>query len=175
MIVKYQNTKANYLKIFNDSLGVSIYRDKILRNRKVKYTGYFSTTLIQITLSLVFLILMLVLTSKYYTFLSFFLFALSLVCLVFVIINAMLPLFSVLFFLRKDDGEITVNKEGITFGLDDELGLKVGWAHIRGVIVGKHSVNIILDYPYYFYFDKKYKSEIVKAIREYNESLLILK
>ena len=36
MTVKYQNTKANYLKIFNDSLGVSIYRDKILRNRKVK-------------------------------------------------------------------------------------------------------------------------------------------
>lgn len=175
MTVKYQNNKANYLKIFNDSLGVSIYRDRILRNRKVKYMGYFSTTIIQLVLALVFLFLMLLLTTSYYTFLSFFLFTLSLVSLIFVIINAMLPLFSVFFFLRKDEGEINVSKEGITFGLDDELGLKVGWAHIRGIIVGKHSVNIILDYPYYFYFDKKYKNEIVKAIREYNDSLVILK
>ena len=175
MTVKYQNTKANYLKIFNDSLGVSIYRDKILRNRKVKYMGYFSTTIIQLVLALVFLFLMLLLTTSYYTFLSFFLFSLSLVSLIFVIINAMLPLFSVFFFLRKDEGEIKVSKEGILFGLDDELGLSVGWAHVRGVIVGKYSVNIILDYPYYFYFDKKYKNEIVKAIREYNDSLVILK
>ena len=175
MTVKYQNNKANYLKIFNDSLGVSIFRDKILRNRKVNYMGYFSTTIIQIILALVFLFMTLLLATTYWTFLSFFLFCLAVVALIFVIINAMLPLFSVFFFIRKDEGELKVDKEGITFGLDDELGLKVGWAHIRGIIVGKHSVNIILDYPYYFYFDKKYKTEIVKAIREYNESVLILK
>ena len=175
MTVKYQNNKANYLKIFNDSLGVSIFRDKILRNRKVNYMGYFSTTIIQIILALVFLFMTLLLATTYWTFLSFFLFCLAVVALIFVIINAMLPLFSVFFFIRKDEGELKVDKEGITFGLDDELGLKVGWAHIRGVVVGKHSINIILDYPYYFYFDKKYKTEIVKAIREYNESVLILK
>ena len=175
MIVKYQNDKGNYLKIFNDSLGVSIYRDKILRNRKVKYMGYFSTTIIQLVLSLVFLFLMLLLTTSYFTFLSFILFCLSIVSFVFVIINAMVPLLCVFFFSRKDESELKVDKDGITFGLDDELGLKVGWVHIRGVIVGKHSINIILDYPYFFYFDKKYKSEIVKAIREYNESVLILK
>ena len=118
---------------------------------------------------------MLLLTTSYFTFLSFILFCLSIVSFVFVIINAMVPLLCVFFFSRKDESELKVDKDGITFGLDDELGLKVGWVHIRGVIVGKHSINIILDYPYFFYFDKKYKSEIVKAIREYNESVLILK
>ena len=175
MTVKYQLTKGNYLKIFNDALGVSIFRDKILRNRKVKYMGFFSTTSLQVILSLVFLFLMLLLTTSYYTFLSFFLFCFALTCFIYVILNAMLPLLCVFFFTRSDEGELKVDKDGITFGLDNDLGLKVGWTHIRGVVVGKSSVNIILDYHYFFYFDKKYKNEIIKAIREYNESLLIIK
>ncbi|MBQ8131877.1 MAG: hypothetical protein IJ193_05245 [Bacilli bacterium] len=173
--VKYQTTKGNYLKIFNDSLGISIFRDKILRNRKVKYMGFLSITSLQVILSLLFLFMMLILATNYYTFLSFFLFCLSLTCFIYVIINAMIPLLCAFFFTRSDEGELTIDENGITFGLDTDLGLKVGWAHIRGVVVGKHSVNIILDYNYFFYFDKKYKSEIVKAIREYNESLIILK
>lgn len=175
MKIKYDLKREKNFKVFNDSLGVALNRNNILRSKKVKYMNYLTMVILELLVSTIFLSLMILLTYRYYCLLSICLTIFGAGALIYVIINASIPLLFANCFFRKDEGELEVNEKGITFALDDEEALTIGWTHFKGVIVGRHSINLVTDYKYYFYFDKKYDKEIIEAVKKYNQSIIIVK
>ena len=175
MKIKYTMNRRNILKVFNDSLGVALNRENILRSKNVKYINYLTFVILELLICSIFLSLMIFLTFYFYCLLSICLTIFGLCALIYVMISTMIPLIFATCFFRRDDVEIEINEEGITYTLDDDETLTLGWSHFKGVIVGKHSVNLITDYKYYFYFDKEHQKEIIDAVKKYNDSIIVVK
>ncbi len=175
MKVQYQTDRSKMLKVFNESLGISLNKENILRNKKLKYINYITFMLLEFLICTIFLLLMFLVDWQYNNLLSKGFVLFGLVGLILIFVNSLSPILLTNCFFRRDKVELQIDKEGITFTLDDDQLLTTGWSHIKGVIIGKYSLNIITDYPYYFYFEKEHKKEILDAIKKYNDSIRIVK
>ncbi len=175
MRVEYNVKNKNSFKVFNDAMGVALNRENIIRGKKVKYLSYLSASILEIIIALMFLILMLTLTKAYYCTLSIVLVFIATLLFIFMILNILYPLLFASWIIFREENELEIDEKGISFYFDDDQYYTLGWTHIRALIIGKHSLNFITDDKFFFYFDKKYRNDILSAIKEYNESLLIIK
>ena len=175
MKIKYNVKSKNNFKVFNDSMGIALNRESIIRNRKVRYLGYLKASVIELEIALLFLCLMIIVQYTYPCTLSTFLTIFATISFIVMIISVLYPLLFATFFTSRDENELEINEKGISFYFDDDQCITLGWTKIRALVIGKYSMNFITDEPYYFYIDKKYRLEVIKAIKEYNKSLLIIK
>ncbi len=175
MKISYNMKDSNLFKVLNDSMGVSLYKENILKSRKLKYMKYFNVMFLITIIEILFLSLMLVLEKMYPCFLSLVLVALATAILIYSLIKWTKPIIFSLCFTKYEQGEIEISEKGIAFPFDEDITFNLGWSHIKGIIVGKESLNFVTDYEYYFYLDKKYKKEVEEAVKAYNKSLIIVK
>ncbi len=174
MRIRYSVKNNNSFKVFNDSMGIALNRENIIRSRKVKYLSYLSVSLLELSISFLFLLLMIVLNYTLYCTLSIFLTTFATLLFIFMIISVLYPLLFATCFILSEENELEINENGISFYFDDDQYYTLGWTHIRALVVGKYSLNFITDEKYYFYLDKKYRKQVREAIAKYNESLLII-
>lgn len=175
MRIKYNIKNKNSFKVFNDSMGIALNRENIIRSKRVKYLSYTTISILQLIIVTTFLTLTLIINNLYYCRLSIFLTCLATLAFIFMIINILYPLLFATCFVLRDENELEINEKGISFYLDDDQCITLGWTHIRALAIGKYSLNFLTDDFYYFYLDKKYRHEVIKAVKEYNESLLIIR
>lgn len=175
MKISYNMKNSNIFKMLNDSMGISLYKDNILKSRKLKYIKYFTAMLLVTVIELVFLSMMIVLSKLYPSFISLTLVAVATTILIYSIIKWTKPIIFSLCFTKYETGEIEITEKGIAFPFDDDITFNLGWSHIKGIIIGQESLNFITDYDYYFYLDKKYKKEVIDAIKLYRPNLIIVK
>ena len=175
MRIKYNIKNKNSFKVFNDSMGVALNRENIIRGKKVKYLNYLSISVLELLISIIFLGLMLLLNYNYTCTLSLVLIAIATLLFIYMVINILYPLLFTTCFVLKEENELEINEKGVSFYFDDDQCYTLGWTHIRALAIGKYSINFLTDDSYYFYLDRKYQSEVLKAIKVYNNSLLILK
>lgn len=175
MKIKYDLKKGNRFKVFNDSMGVALFSKSILENKKVKYLNYFTLVFLELLIGGTFLGLMLILLCRIYCILSLLLTAFALVSFIYILFNSLTPLICAAYFLTRDEGELKIDKKGVSFSIDDDESITIGWSRIKGIIIGKHSINFITDEKYYFYLDKSNKKEVIDAIKKYNETIRIVK
>lgn len=175
MKIKYRVKDKNSFKVFNDSMGLALNRENIIRSKNVKYLSYLLVSILEIMICLIFLGMMIILCESYPCALSIFLVYFATILSIFMIISVLYPLLFASLVMLREENELEINENGIAFYLDDDQYILLGWTHIRALVIGKKSLNFITDNLYYFYLDKKHKDEILKAVKEYNESLLIIK
>lgn len=175
MRIKYNIKNGNSFRVFNDSMGIALNRENIIRGKKVKYLNYLTISVLELLVTILFLGLMLLLNYNYSCTLSIVLIIAATLLFIYMMISILYPLLFATCFVLKEENELEINKKGVSFYLDDDQCYTLGWTHIRALAIGKYSVNFLTDEPYYFYLDRKYQAEVIKAIKEYNSSLLIIK
>lgn len=175
MRIKYNIKNGNSFKVFNDSMGIALNRENIIRGKKVKYLSYLTISILELLISMLFLGLMLLLNYSYSCTLSLILIVIATLLFIYIMINILYPFLFATCFVIKEENELEINEKGVSFYFDDDTCYTLGWTHIRALAIGKYSINFLTDDSYYFYLDKKYQGAVIKAIKEYNESLLIIK
>lgn len=175
MRIKYNIKNSNSFKVFNDSMGIALNRENIIRGKKVKYLSYLTVSLLELLIVIIFLGLMLLLNSSYPCTFSFVLIIVATLLFIYMMINILYPFLFATCFVLKEENELEINEKGVSFYFDDDSCYTLGWTHIRALAVGKYSINFLTDDSYYFYLDRKYQADVIKAIKEYNKSLLIIK
>lgn len=175
MRIKYNVHNKNRFKTFNDSMGVALNRKNIIESRKLKYMKYTTASIMQVCISFVFLGLMLILLNVQYCLMSVILVWVAVLTTIFMVLNVLYPLIFATLFIGREQNELEINEKGISFYFEDDECITLGWTHVKALIIGKYSLNFITDDFYYFYLDKKYRKQVIDAIKEYNESLLIIK
>ncbi len=175
MRIKYNEQNKSSFKVFNDSMGIALNRNNIIRSKKAKYMDYALLAMLELFVATIFLVLMIILNTVFPCKLSVFLAYFAITLLFFIILSILYPLIFTTCFILKDENELEINEKGITFYLDDDQYVTLGWTHIKALVIGKYSMNFITDNLYYFYLDKKYKKELLNVLKEYNDSLLIIK
>ena len=84
-------------------MGIALNRENIIRSRKVKYLSYLSVSLLELSISFLFLLLMIVLNYTLYCTLSIFLTTFATLLFIFMIISVLYPLlFATCFILSEE-------------------------------------------------------------------------
>lgn len=175
MRIRYNIKNKDSFKVFNDSMGIALNRENIIRSKKVKYLSYLTVSILELIISISFLGLMLLLNYTYTYTLSMILVAVATILFIYLMFTILYPLLFATCFVIKEENELEINEKGVSFYFDDDQCYTLGWTHIRALAIGKHSINFLTDESYYFYLDKKHQAEVIKAIKEYNDSLLIIR
>ena len=66
MRIKYNIKNKNSFKVFNDSMGIALNRENIIRSKRVKYLSYTTVSILQLIIVITFLILILIINNLYY-------------------------------------------------------------------------------------------------------------
>lgn len=166
------NVGNNYFKIYSESHGVAINKNKILKAKKSKCLNYFQMILI-IFLSILILSILLILLNNCYTL------SLSILFITFNIVFISLSLLQIIstYFYRKSkkfNNSIIIDKEGITDNSFQGIKMVFSWDKIKGVVIKKYSITILTDTRCYFYFDISNKDDIIKSVNKYGSKDLII-
>lgn len=175
MKVKYDMTD-NYFKCYNESQGIIVNKNEILRNHKFKLYSYIEKGFINIMLILIVLI-----CSR----LMFYLIGDNLISNILNVISFIFLILMVLYFImfyisysvekrRKHVGYLEIDAEGIKDYSEDGMIVGFSWSNIKGIVINKHTINILTDNSIYFFIDIKYKERLLIAIERYNQNLTII-
>ena len=165
-----EKIQEKHFKCYNEALGMAVSKSYILNNKKCSKLGYIEK-LSFLSLCLFVLAIILIMTSNIYMdYLARFL------CLIIGIFIVMIATRILMYFTRnKKSYKTIINEEGIT---DESLyGIKMlfTWDKIKAVVINKHSIVILMDVPIFLYFSSVLEDKIVKSLKKYNKTDLIIK
>ena len=175
MKVKYDTDNKKAFQIFNDSMGVALNKNNIIKSKKVKYINYLAYEVICLIIATIFLGMALLLTFTYFSYLSIIISLIATASFIYIVLSAAYPLLFMQSFKITNETLLEINEKGLTYYFDSDEYITLGWTHIRALVYGKYSLNFITDEFYYFYLDKSKRKEILEAIKKYNDSLVIIK
>jgi len=175
MRIKYDMTD-NYFNCYNESQGIIVNKDDIIRNPKFKLHNYIEKGIINVLLIFVILIV---------SNLIFYIIGENIITKILNILSFIMLILMVLYFLmfyigysvekrRKHIGALEVDADGIKDYSDDGMVIGFSWDNIKAVVIKKHTINILTDGTIYFFIDVKYKDRLLLAIERYNKDLLII-
>ena len=175
MKIKYDMTD-NYFKCYNESQGIMMAKDEILKNPKSKLYTYIEKGVINLLLIVLVLILSRIL--YYFDNSNGITKILDIICL---ISTCLLVLYFFIFFTgylvekrRKHVGNLEVDATGIKDLSDNGMIIGFSWDNIKAVVIKKHTVNIITDSSIYLFMNVRYKDRLLNAIERYNPTLPII-
>lgn len=175
MRIKYDMTD-NYFKCYNESQGIIVNKDEIIKNPKFKLYNYIEKGIINIILILIIFICSRILSYMIGS--NIMSRILDIICIV---SFGLMILYFVVFYIgysiekrRKHFGNLEVDAEGIKDFSADGMVIGFSWDNIKAVVIKKHTINILTDNSIYFFIDVKYKERLLIAIERYNPNLLII-
>lgn len=175
MKIKYDLEK-NYFNLFNEAQGIVTFKKDILKKTDKKVLSYTGKCLSYLKIILIISIFTLIFyfidNNSFFTKTLLYLLAL---------IFGLLTIMVVVFIAgyqdakkRKNSGEIQFSKNGI---LDvNSEGIKIGlpWNYIDFVVITDHVICILTKAPFFFFFDKSVKEDVLGAIMKYAPNLKII-
>ena len=75
---------------------------------------------------------------------------------------------------KKHVGNLEIDADGIRDLSDSGMVVGFSWNNIKGIVIKKHTINIITDNSIYFFIDITYKERLLIAIERYNKDLPII-
>lgn len=175
MKIKYDMTK-NYFKYYNESQGIMISKNEILKNPKSKLYSYTEKGIINLLLVILTGIL-----SKILYYLGNNGIVTKVLNIIVIIALLLLLLYFTVFYIgyfienrKKHVGNLEIDADGIRDLSDNGMVVGFSWNNIKAIIIRKHTINIITDNSIYFFIDVTYKERLLIAIERYNKDLLII-
>jgi hypothetical protein len=166
------NIKKKYFTCVNESMGVNINKDYVLRTKKnTDYTYTEHTLYVVIIILLVSAIFAMMRTS-----LSIFLSMVAIFC-AFLYILAVIIITLMGYRARSKvnfKNEVEIDSEGISDTSYYGIKMTVDWDKVEAVVVRKNTIVILTSTPIYFYFDKNKKKDIITAIKKYKKDITII-
>ncbi len=166
------NIKKNYFVCMNESMGVNLNKNYILKSKKnndYTYTEHVLLITIIILMASAILALLQTNTSVLLSMMVIF------VALLYLLASIIIVLIG--YFARKKvnfKNEIVIEKEGISDSSYFGITMTLAWDQIEAVVVRTHTIVILTNTPVYFYFDKNKKKAIIDNIKKYKEDILII-
>ena len=175
MRIKY-DMSDNYFKCYNESQGVIMNKNEILKNPNIKLYSYIGKGIINILL-----IVLIFISSRIIKYIDNSSLIVKILDVIVIISLILVILYFIVFYVsylvekrRKHVGNLEVDAEGIKDFSDNGMIIGFGWDNIKAVVIQKHTINIITDEPIYLFIDIKYKDRLLIAIERYNDKLLII-
>ena len=139
------NIKKNFFKCGNESLGVMVNKNYILKTHKNPNYNYSEHVLL-IIIAFFYLIFNVIFVIKMYCIRK----------------------------NTKFKNEIEIDGGGIHdksyFGIE----MTFDWSKIKAIVVRKHTVVVITSTPIYFFFDITKKDDLVDAITKYKKTIPVI-
>ena len=157
-----------FFACFNEASGVAMAKRKILRTRNCSCNTYLENVI------LIFLVLLLLGCSG----ISFHCLAYFWVVLVLAVIHLFVSCFFILrmayYNNRLEKYQTVIDKKGITNDAYYDIKMLFSWELIQAIVIKDHSITILTKTPCYFFFDIKYKEEIIKLLQKYEKEELLI-
>lgn len=166
------NIKKNFFKCGNESLGVMVNKNYILKTHKNPNYNYSEHVLLITIIILLFAGILSLLGSK----------PLLVIALALTLIAFFYLMFNIIFVIKmycirrnsKFKNEIEIDGGGIHdksyFGIE----MTFDWNKIKAIVVRKHTVIVITSTPIYFFFDITKKDDLVEAITKYKKTIPVI-
>lgn len=175
MKIKYDMSK-NYLKCYNEALGVATHKKKIFKNHNSKTHTY--TYYGWLYLGIVILIILINYISYItvgYGWINHIMSYLDLLILLAIIIYFIL--FGIRCYYsrcRLEKGTFCFDEEGIKN--DSYMGIEMlfRWNKIKYIVVKKYSITILTDTPVFFFMNIETKEELIKGIQKYKKDIEVI-
>lgn len=175
MKIKYDMNK-NYFRCYNESQGVMMAKNEILKNPKAKIYNYVEKGIINILLVVIIYIL-----SKILLFFDNTNMIVKMLNIIVIIALCLIILYFLVFFIgyfveksKNHIGNLEVDATGIKDLSDSGMIVGFTWDNIKALVIKKHTINIITDSSIYLFIDITYKERLLKAIERYNPDLTII-
>ena len=175
MRIKYDMTD-NYFKCYNESQGIIVNKDEIIKNPKFKLYNYIEKGIINIVLIIIIFICSRILSYMIGS--NIITKILDIICIISLLL---MVLYFLIFYIgysiekrRIHVGNLEVDAEGIKDFTADGLVVGFSWDNIEAIVIKKHTINILTDNSIYLFMDVKYKDRLLLAIDRYNKDLLII-
>ena len=166
------NIKKNFFKCGNESLGVIVNKNYILKTHKNPNYNYSEHVLLITIILLLSAGILSLLGSK----------PLLVIGLALTIVAFLYLLFNIIFVIKmycirrstNFKNEIEIDGGGIHdksyFGIE----MTFEWSMIKAIVVRKHTVVVITTAPIYFFFDITKKDDIIDAISKYKKTIPVI-
>ena len=166
------NIKKKYFACVNESMGVNINKNYVLKTKKnTDYTYTEHTLYVVIIMLLVSAIFAMMRTNLSILFSMIAIFCAFLYILAVIIITLMG------YRARSKvnfKNEIEIDSEGISDSSYYGIKMTVGWNQVEAVVIRKNTVVILTNTPIYFYFDKNKKKDIISGIQKYKKDITVI-
>ena len=174
--IKY-DISTNYFKCYNESQGIMINKNRVLKKKNGKVFGYLEHGLILLlyvfAISICSKIIWLIDSESIFSEIISFFIPLALILVIIYYVS-----FVIFYHHEKKKthrGKLIFDEEGITDITEENIKVGLPWENILGVVTTKNTVTIITNKPVYFFVGIEEKENIIKAIEKYQENLLIIK
>lgn len=157
----------NYFNCFDESRGIVINRNRVLKNKSSKVLSYMKTKalvfLMLFGVSLVLMIFSFFISKLFIIFIFMFI-----VSFVYIIFGLLESYFSYRYRRSKNFFKsIIINEEGIINANYYDIKMIFGWDKINAVVIGTYSITILTTTPYYFTFSIDVKEKLISSLVEY--------
>lgn len=166
------NIKKNYFTCMNESMGVNLNKNYILKYKKnTDYTYTEHTLYVTIIILLVSAIFAILRTN-----LSIFLSMMAIFCAALYLLAVFIVVLMGYRGRKKVNfkNEVEINEHGITDASYYGIKMTLNWDQIEAIVVRKNTVVILTNTPIYFYFDKNKKKDIINTSKKYKEDILVI-
>jgi len=175
MKIKY-DMSDNYFKCYNESQGVILSKDEIIKNPAMKIYNYIEKGVITVILTLVLLFIL---------FLSINIIGNNVFIKTTIVICFIILLLMIIYFLifyisysvekrREHIGFLEIDSEGIKDFSSDGIIIGFNWDNIKAIVIKKNTINVLTTNSIYFFIDIKYKERFLLALERYNKNILII-
>lgn len=166
----------NYFSIYNETLNVARHRQRIIKKGKANKLNFFPHLLLNFTLWFALAIIIYLVTKPCGSCSTLFFSLIVFFDLVYLVIE--LIRFTLIHSYRHTKcfkGECLLDEDGLTNDSYYDIKITFKWSKIKAVVIKKHSVTILTDTPFYFYFDIGCEEDILKCVKKYSKDTLIIK
>lgn len=175
MKIKYDMSK-NYLKCYNEALGVATHKKKMMKNHHSKthtYTYYGGVYLLMVILIIVINYVSYITVG--YGWMNHIMSYFGLLILLTIIIYFIL--FGIRYYYsrcRLEKGTFVFDEEGIKNNSYLGIEMLFRWNKIKYIVVKKHSITILTDTPVFFFMNIETKDELIKGIQKYKKDIEVI-
>ncbi len=163
--------KNNYLKHYNIAKGIAVNKKRVLKHKTNKVPSYFISAIITIMLLTIFYIVFLIVDESNIVSTIFLVF----IC-IYIIYTITRTIWSYNFKKKKDFiNKIILDENGLTDHSFHNIKINLSWDRLKAIVIKKETITIITDTYLYFFFDKSTEKEILKAVNNYQEDMLIIR
>ena len=174
MQIQYDLTKG-YFNYYNESQGIMIYRNKLLKNNNIKIHSF----LMYLVKNVVFLLLPFAFDICFYLIDPENLFS-KLLNILLCILIFLLIFYFFLFYIgylkekkKARNGILLFGEKGITDNIN-EKNVHIKWKNIKALVIHKYTLTFLTDKNIYFMINVENKEKVLKAIDKYNKQLKII-
>ena len=166
------NIKKNFFKCGNESLGVMVNKNYILKTHKNPNYNYSEHVLLITIILLLSAGILSLLGSK----------PLLVIGLALTIVAFLYLLFNIIFVIKmycirrstKFKNEIEIDGGGIHDKSYYGIEMTFEWSMVKAIVIRKHTVVVITTAPIYFFFDITKKDDLVDAITKYKKTIPVI-